>query len=144
MFNGVFGTERRMWTFIKDAMLLLGVSFAILPSFKMKFWNLGANGQILVGCLASYAVLFYLGGKVSNGLSVIIMIISAITASVIWSIIPAIFKALFNTNETLFTLMMNYLANGLVTIMIFVACSENLLIASSAPGKKTNSSHLRT
>ena len=120
LFEGVFGTETRIWLFFREGMLLLGVALALLPAFKMKFWNLGANGQVVISCLVSYAVMFYLGkeGSASNGVVIIVMIIASVSASIIWAIIPAIFKAIFNTNETLFTLMMNYIAEGLVLLMI--------------------------
>ena len=119
--SGVFGTERRFWIFARSMMLLLGVSLAIVPAFKMKYWNLGANGQILVGCLASYCCLFYgQEAKMPAGLIMALMIVSAILAGIIWALIPAIFKAFFKTNESLFTLMMNYLASGLVTMFITI------------------------
>lgn len=122
VFEGVFGTETRIWLFLREGMLLLGVALALLPAFKMKFWNLGANGQIVISCLVSYAVMFYLGkeGNSSNATVIGIMIIASISASILWAVIPAIFKAFFNTNETLFTLMMNYIAEGLVLLMIKV------------------------
>lgn len=122
LFEGVVGTETRIWLFLREGMLLLGVALALLPAFKMKFWNLGANGQVVISCLVSYAVMFYLGkeGGASNTTVIIVMIVASILASILWAAIPAIFKAFFNTNETLFTLMMNYIAEGLVLLMIKV------------------------
>lgn len=120
MFNGVFGTERRIWLFLRDTALLLGVSLAIVPAFKMKFWNLGANGQILISCFVCTACMFNLGGKISDGLLMPIMIVLSIAAGVIWAVIPAVFKAIFKTNESLFTLMMNYIAEGIVVVAITV------------------------
>ena len=83
-------------------------------AFRMKFWNLGGNGQILMGCLATTACMFYLGGKWPDGVVIPLMIVSGILAGMVWALIPAIFKAFFKTNESLFTLMMNYLASGIV------------------------------
>ncbi len=122
LFEGVIGTEMRIWLFFREGMLLLGVALALLPAFKMKFWNLGANGQVVISCLVSYAVMFYFGkeGGSSNATVIVIMIVASISASILWAVIPAIFKAFFNTNETLFTLMMNYIAEGLVLLMIKV------------------------
>ena len=48
LFEGVIGTETRIWLFLREGMLLLGVALALLPAFKMKFWNLGANGQVVI------------------------------------------------------------------------------------------------
>ena len=118
LFTGAFGSERKFWVFLRTALLLVGVSMALLPSFKMKFWNLGANGQILIGGLATIACMHYMGGKVPDGVIVLCMIASSVLAGAIWAVIPAICKAFFNTNESLFTLIMNYIAQGLVTFFI--------------------------
>ena len=114
MFKGVFGTKRRIWKMLKDLAVLLCVSLAVTPAFKMRYWNIGAEGQVHMSCLASVACAFYLGGSVPNNLLLVIMLLAAITAGAIWAVIPAIFKAKWNTNETLFTLMMNYVAINLV------------------------------
>ena len=118
LFRGVFETSRKRWVFFRDAALLVCVSMALVPAFKMKFWNLGANGQILMGGLATAACMFYLGGKMNDGALIVIMAVASITASVIWSAIPALLKVFFNANETLLTLMMNYVATGLVSFCI--------------------------
>ena len=118
MFVGSFGTEKRIWDFLRDGVLLLGVGLALIPSFKMKFWNLGGNGQIIIGALVSVILMINLGGKYPDAVVLLIMIPSAILAGAVWAAIPAIFKALFNTNESLFTLMMNYVSVGLVNAFI--------------------------
>ncbi len=118
LISGPFKTERKIKVFFQDFALLVLVSMAVVPAFRMRFWNLGANGQVLVGCLASAACMFYLGGKVPDGVVNIIMIVSAIAAGILWAVIPALFKAFFGTNETLFTLMMNYIAEGLVGFFV--------------------------
>lgn len=118
MFVGSFGTEKRIWDFLRDGVLLLGVGLALIPSFKMKFWNLGGNGQIIIGALVSVILMINLGGVYPDAVVLLIMIPSAILAGAVWAAIPAIFKALFNTNESLFTLMMNYVSVGLVNAYI--------------------------
>ena len=120
LFTGALGSERKIWLLLQDTALLLGTSMALLPAFKMKFWNLGGNGQILVGCLAAIACMFYLGGKVDDSIIILLMLIASIAAGAIWAVIPAIFRAKFNTNESLFTLMMNYIAQGLVSLCITI------------------------
>ena len=120
LFSGALGTVRRIWLLLQETALLLGVSLALAPAFKMKFWNLGGNGQILVGCLSYVATMFYLGGKFPNFVVMLLGLIFGILAGIIWALIPAVFKAFFNTNETLFTLMMNYIASGLVTTFITI------------------------
>ena len=120
LFNGAFGSSRRVWLLLQDAALLLGVAVALVPAFKMKFWNLGGNGQILVGCLAAISCMFYLGGKIPDTVLIAIMTVASIAAGAVWGVLPAIFKAYFDTNESLFTLMLNYIASGLVSMFITI------------------------
>ena len=114
MISGVFGTERRRWNAAQGMAMLLCVSLAVTPAFKMKFWNIGAEGQALVGGLACAAVMFFLGESLPMPLLLVVMIVASVVAGMIWALLPAIFKAFWNTNETLFTLMMNYVATQLV------------------------------
>ena len=118
MFLGVFGSAHRITKALKSLAILLCISLAVTPAFKMKFWNCGAEGQALIGGLACAACMFYIGGSVSKWLLVIIMTVTSILAGAIWAVIPALFKAKWNTNETLFTLMMNYVATSLVAFFI--------------------------
>ncbi len=118
MFEGSLGTSRRIWKLLKDLAILLCISLAVTPAFRMKFWNTGAEGQVLVGCLATTACMFYLGGKIPDWAVIILMLITAVLAGALWGFIPAIFKAKWNTNETLFTLMMNYVATYLVAYFL--------------------------
>lgn len=115
MFEGAFGTERKIWKLLQNLSMLLCVSLALTPAFKMRFWNIGGEGQVLIGGLATASCMILLGGKLPNGLLIIVMLVASILAGAIWAIIPAIFKANFNTNETLFTLMMNYVAIQIVS-----------------------------
>lgn len=118
LFEGAFGTKSRIWLLIRDTMLLLGVGLAVLPAFKMKFWNLGGNGQILMGALVTVAIMRSELGANNLVIANILMVICSILMGAIWAVIPAIFKAFFKTNESLFTLMMNYIAAGLVSYFI--------------------------
>ena len=119
MLDGAFGTSRRIWVLLQNIAILLCVSLAVTPAFKMRFWNIGAEGQVLMGCLGSVVVIQYLGGQIDNSLLIIVMFLASVAFSVAWAVIPAIFKAKWRTNETLFTLMMNYVAMQIVAICIF-------------------------
>lgn len=123
MIKGAFGTSRRVWNLLQSLAMLLCVSLAITPAFKMRFWNIGGEGQVLVGGLATAACMILLGDKIPNALLIIVMIIASIVAGAVWAVIPAIFKAKYNTNETLFTLMMNYV--GIQLVSYFVMYWEN-------------------
>ena len=117
MFKGSFGSSRKIWTMLKETAMLLAISLAVTPAFKMRFWNIGAEGQVLVGALATAACMIM--GKSLPTLAVILLsIVCSALAGVIWGIIPAFFKAKWNTNETLFTLMMNYIAMQVVSYCI--------------------------
>jgi len=120
LFAGAVGSSRNIWILLQDTALLLGVAVALVPAFKMKFWNLGGNGQILVGALAAISCMYYLGGKISDALLIPLMVIASVLAGAVWGVLPAIFKAFFDTNESLFTLMLNYIATGLVTMFLMI------------------------
>lgn len=120
MIKGSFGSKRRIWKLLKDTAILLCISLAVTPAFRMKFWNTGAEGQVLVGCLATTACMYYLGGNAPDWVVIICMLVAALAAGAIWGLIPAVFKAKWNTNETLFTLMMNYVATYLVAYFLLV------------------------
>ena len=118
IFSGAVGTSRRAWVTIRDTMVLLLIAIGLTPAFKMKFWNIGAEGQILVGGAATAALMIYAGDSLPTPVLMILMFVASMAAGVIWGVIPAIFKAYFNTNETLFTLMLNYVAMQIVTFCI--------------------------
>lgn len=120
MIKGAFGSSRRVWNLLQGIAILLCVSLAVTPAFKMRFWNIGAEGQVLIGGLATAACMILLGDKVPNALLIIIMIAVSMIAGAIWAVIPAVFKAKFDTNETLFTLMMNYVGIQLVSYFVTV------------------------
>ncbi len=120
MIKGSFGSSRRFWMMLQNLAMLLCVALAVTPAFKMRFWNIGAEGQVLIGGLATAACMILLGGKIPNALLILVMIICSILAGAIWALIPAFFKAHFNTNETLFTLMMNYVGIQLVSYFTIV------------------------
>ncbi len=118
--SGAVGTKRRVWILLQNLAILLGISLAVTPAFKMRFWNIGAEGQVLAGSLASAACMILLGNKLPNGALIAVIVLCGVLAGAIWAVIPAIFKAKWNTNETLFTLMMNYVATQLVAYYIII------------------------
>ncbi|MBO4212769.1 MAG: ABC transporter permease [Clostridia bacterium] len=120
MFKGAFGQGRLLVT-IHDLAILLCISLAVTPAFRMRFWNIGAEGQALIGGLATAIVMYNLHDKVPDGVLIPLMLIAALAAGAVWGVIPAVFKAQWRTNETLFTLMMNYVAIQLVKYFLKVA-----------------------
>ena len=118
--SGAFGTSKRMWFTIRDCMILTCIAIGLAPAFKMRFWNVGAEGQMLVGGIATAFWMINFAGKMNIVMLFLCMAISAIVAGGIWGLIPGFFKAKWNTNETLFTLMMNYIATQLAAFFIIV------------------------
>ncbi len=123
MFEGAFGTNKRMWVTIRDTMMLLCIAIGLTPAFKMRFWNIGAEGQVLMGGIASAACMIWLSKSMSTGPLILLMFVLSILAGGIWGFIPSLFKAKWKTNETLFTLMMNYVAIQITAY--FVSLWEN-------------------
>lgn len=118
MWNGTFmNTTRFSWA-LRDLSTLLCIAIALAPAFKMRFWNIGGEGQTLMGCLASASCMILLRDVLPNWALILVMLLTSMLAGAIWGGIPALFKAKWNTNETLFTLMMNYIAIQLTSFAV--------------------------
>ena len=115
MFKGAFGSSHRIWNLLQGIAMLLCVSLAVTPAFKMRFWNIGAEGQALIGGFVAAACMLKLTGVIPTWLMIPVMLIGSMLAGAIWGLLPAFFKANWGTNETLFTLMMNYIAMQIVS-----------------------------
>ncbi len=109
LWDGAMGSERRIWELLRNTAILLCIGFAVMPAFRMKYWNTGAEGQVLIATLATAAVMYF-GKNLPTWAMYTLCPLAGIGAGMVWAVIPAIFKAKWNTNETLFTLMMNYVA----------------------------------
>ena len=132
MIKGTFGTTTRFSWAMRDLVSLLCIGVALAPAFKMKFWNIGAEGQVLIGGLVTALVMVYCGGALPTPLLFLVMLVASVLAGAVWGLIPAFFKAKWKTNETLFTLMMNYVATS------FVACAVNILRGKASSLGKLN------
>ena len=115
MADGAFKNDIALHSFLKEACMLLLFAVALAPAFKMRFWNIGAQGQVLIGGLMAAIMLFYFGNKLPQAVLLPLMIIVAIVGGALWAFIPAFFRVQYQTNETLFTLMMNYVAIQIVS-----------------------------
>lgn len=114
LLDGALGKTTAIRQTVKLAIPLLGTALAIAPCFKMRFWNIGAEGQITAGAtLATYFALFW-ADKMSSPVLLVVMAIAGMVGGGLWALVPAFFKAKWSTNETLFTLMMNYIIIGVV------------------------------
>ena len=123
MFKGVFGRifegkTTLLWRFLQQTAILLCLALGVTPAFKMRFWNCGAEGQALVGGLAAMICMMKIGNAVPHGVLILIILVASMAAGALWGLIPALFHAQYRTNETLFTLMMNYVATQLVAYYV--------------------------
>jgi len=116
MLDGCFGSAYRIKETIRLALPLSITALGLIIAFKMKFWNIGAEGQILMGALgASYVALNF--SYLPKAIVILLMIIAGSTLGGLWSAVPAYFKTKYETNETLFTLMLNYIALKIVVYL---------------------------
>lgn len=132
MFQGTFGTSIRFSWAMRDLVSLLCIGVALAPAFKMKFWNIGAEGQVLMGGLVTALVMVYCGSVLPAPVLFPVMFAASVLTGALWGLIPAFFKAKWKTNETLFTLMMNYVATS------FVACAVNIMRGQASSLGKLN------
>ena len=133
MFKGVFGRllegkTTLLWRFLQQSAILLCLALAVTPAFRMRFWNCGAEGQALIGGLAAMICMIEIKDKVPNGVLLLIILVASVAAGALWGLIPALFKAYYKTNETLFTLMMNYVATQIVSYYVYITGSGSGVI----------------
>ena len=96
--------------YLKDFVPLVLTAVALSLAFKMRFWNIGGEGQFIMGAIAAAAVAFKLGPVLPEALTLITMCLAAMVAAGLYGVVVAALKVRFGTNETLLTLMLNYVA----------------------------------
>ena len=99
---------------VRIAVPLLGTALAIAPCFKMRFWNIGAEGQITAGAVGASWLALFCADSIPGPVLLVLMAALGALFGGLWALVPAFFKARWGTNETLFTLMMNYIMIGIV------------------------------
>jgi len=110
---------------VKATPLIL-VGLACSVAFRMKLWNIGAEGQFFLGAFGASAVVLtqVFGNDTSPWIYLPLMIIAGFTAGALWGFVPGFLKARFNVNEIITTLMMNYIAVAWNNFFIFAVWSE--------------------
>ncbi|HPF06854.1 MAG TPA: ABC transporter permease [Spirochaetota bacterium] len=109
MIEGAFGTVYRITETLRKSIPLIIASLGIALAFRLKFWNIGAEGQIMTGAMgATFCALNF--PDLPSWILLPMMAAASIICGGIWGAIPAYFRAKWRTNETIFTLMMNYVA----------------------------------
>ncbi len=112
-------------TLVKATPILL-TSLACAIAFRMKLWNIGAEGQFIMGAFGASAVVLtpLLPAETSRWIMLPAMGLAGILAGAIWGLIPGFLKARFNVNEVISSLMMNYIAVSWVNFFIFAVWTE--------------------
>lgn len=118
MVVGAWGSPTVRYETIKIAVPLLITAIGISFAFKMKFWNIGGEGQILVGAVAAGAFGLFTAHIFPKLPLVLLMMVAAMMAGGLYGLLPAVCKAKWGTNETLFTLMLNYIALAFIKYLM--------------------------
>ena len=96
--------------YLKEFVPLALTSVALSLAFKMRFWNIGGEGQFILGAISAATVAFKLGPILPNGITLLVMCLAAMVVAGLYGLGVAALKVKFGTNETLMTLMLNYVA----------------------------------
>ncbi|MHB1483761.1 MAG: ABC transporter permease [Saccharofermentanales bacterium] len=110
MVEGSLGSAYGIKNSINIAIPYLIIALGISVAFSMKYWNIGAEGQLVIGAVFATYVTRVMPPDTNGAVLIIMMAAAGMLGGAIWAVIPGLFKAFSNTNETLFTLMMNYIA----------------------------------
>ncbi|MDR1948398.1 MAG: ABC transporter permease [Spirochaetaceae bacterium] len=114
--QGSLGTAYRFRETVNKAIPLATLSLGVLVAFKMKFWNIGGEGQFYMGAFGASLVAFAFP-NLAAPLLLPLMMAAAVVFAGIWILIPALLKARFSTSETLVTLMLNYVASQWISYL---------------------------
>lgn len=121
--KGSFGSLNRIRQTIIIAIPLLITGLGISVAFKMQFWNIGAEGQIFMGAFG--AALFALNfPSLPMPAMLLFMIVSGCLFGGLWALISGVLRVYFNTNETITTLMLNYVALKIITYLQYDAWKD--------------------
>ncbi len=118
LFYGALGTRFNLLeTFVKASPLLM-TGLAVAFAFRAKFWNIGAEGQLLAGALADTALGISLGG-VPKPLVLPIVIVGGFLAGGLWAAIPALLKTKLKVDDVVSTLLLNYVMVHIIGALLF-------------------------
>ena len=106
---------RAFENYLKVFVPLVVTSVALSLAFKMRFWNIGGEGQFILGAVAAAAVAFQAGPLLPEPLTLVLMCLAAMLAAGLYGVVTAVFKVKFGTSETLLTLLLNYVALYFIT-----------------------------
>ena len=117
---GMIGNKIAYKTFenyLKVFVPLALTSVALSLAFKMRFWNIGGEAQFILGSIAAATVAFKAGPVLPEAVTLVLMCVAAMLVAGLYGVFVAALKVKFGTNETLMTLMLNYIA---LYVLIFI------------------------
>ena len=132
---GMIGNKIAYKTFenyLKVFVPLVLTSVALSLSFKMRFWNIGGEGQFILGAVAAGAVALKLGSVLPEGVTLLLMCLAGMLAAGLYGALVAALKVKFGTNETLMTLMLNYVALYFLVFLGETQASWNFFLDTSS------------
>lgn len=107
-------------------------SVALSLAFKMRFWNIGGEGQFILGAIAAATVAFQAGPILPKGVALLLMCLAGMAAAGLYGVLAAVLKVKFGTNETLMTLMLNYIALYFLVFLGETQAKWNFFLDSSS------------
>lgn len=123
---------RAFENYLKVFVPLVVTSVALSLAFKMRFWNIGGEGQFILGAVAAAAVAFQAGPLLPEPLTLVLMCLAAMLAAGLYGVVTAVFKVKFGTSETLLTLMLNYVALYFITFLGETKAAWNFFLEPSS------------
>ncbi|MCF6246653.1 MAG: ABC transporter permease [Desulfobacula sp.] len=118
IFTGSFGSFYGLKETITKAIPLILIGTGLTLAFRAKFWNIGAEGQLLMGAIFATWTGLTFGQSLPSYIIVPMMFTAGFTGGALWGIIPAILKIKYSINEVISTLMLNYICAEILTMLI--------------------------
>ena len=102
---------------------LIFTGLAAVVAFRMKVWNIGAEGQLIVGAVAASGMGLWLGDRIAGPVGIVLVLAAGALAGTLWAALAALPRAYLNTDEVISTLMLNFVALGIMNYLIFSSFS---------------------
>lgn len=124
--KAAFGSPGVISDTMVKAIPLMIVGLACTFAFRMKLWNIGAEGQFYVGAFGASAVVLtpLVPPDAPAWLIILAMLVAGMVCGALWGMVPGLLKARFKVNEVISTLMLNYIAVSWNNFFIYAVWSE--------------------
>jgi simple sugar transport system permease protein len=120
LFNAAFISTGSLNQTLITTTPLIFTGLAAAAAFRMRLFNIGAEGQLYLGAIFGSAAGLYLGGSGGTAWWVVAaMVLCGALGGALWALIPGVLRAFYRTNEIITSLMLNYVAGYLLTYLIF-------------------------